>query len=194
MKRLLLVLGFLALASGAAQAEAPWQQLKSKDGVRYEKRAVAGTKYFEHRALFFIAREPKDVQDAIWRSIESLHGPEVAARDVLRRGENELVMHDYIKTPIVSDRELTLRFEKIGQPPLAIRYLARNDLGPPPAPKRVVLQVVRGGWVIEPAPGGSQVTYDCYNEPGGSVPAWMVRGPQQDRIKEDVERLIKRLR
>jgi hypothetical protein len=42
--------------------------------------------------------------------------------------------------------------------------------------------------------GGSALTYVCYSEPGGSVPAFMVRGGQQDKIVEAVERMLGVLR
>lgn len=170
-------------------ADVAWQTFKEADGVRYEKRPMPGTKFFEYRATFTIDRPPEQLQRDIWSRLEVLRGKQVAEREVVRRGENELVLHDYIKTPVVSDRELTLRFEKSEGPPRTIRYHARNDLGPPPKAGRVLLPVVQGGWRIDPAAGGSAVTYDCYSEPGGSVPAFMVRGAQQDQIIEDVKRL-----
>ena len=194
MRWALLVVSILVWSVGAAHAEEPWEVVRTANGVRYEKRRLAGSKYFVHRATFFVALEPGALQDRLWAMLESLRGPKVASREVLRRTATELVLHDYIKTPIVSDRELTLLFTKITRPPLSIRYDIRNDLGPPPAPNRVLLLVVRGGWRIDAAPGGSEVTYDSYSEPAGAVPAWVVRGPQQDQIVEDVERVKERLR
>ena len=185
-------LGLLILTSLVAHvalADDDWKEFKNVDGVRYEKRPKARTKFFEYRAHFFLAMEPAKLADAIWSKLETLRGKQVAEREVVRKSSDELVLHDYIKTPVVSDRELTLQFLKKAGPPLAIRYHARNDLGPPPKPGRVLLPVVQGGWQIEPGEGGSQVVYDCYSEPGGSVPAFMVRGAQQDQIFEDVKRL-----
>jgi hypothetical protein len=193
MPRLLVLLAVLCVGL-SAHADGPWQHMKTAKDVRYEKRTVDGSKFLEYRATWFVAREPRALLQTIWEHLEKLRGPHVAARQVLRRGASELVTHDYIKTPIVSDREVTLRFEKNDEAPYLLRYTARNELGPPPAPKRVVLPVVRGGWRITPAPGGSEVIYDCYSEPGGSVPAWMVRGAQQDQLMDDVERLRAQLR
>jgi hypothetical protein len=111
----------------------------------------------------------------------------------LRKTDNDIVIHDEIKTPVVSDREVTMRLERYSQPTLGMRFETRNDLGPPPNPKRVQLPVVRGAWRVEPAGTGSRLVYTCYSEPGGSVPAWMVRGAQQDQIVRDIERQLTRL-
>jgi hypothetical protein len=193
MSRAVFLLG-LALVGASARAEEPWQSTKSADGVRYEKRAVPGSKYFEHRAIFTIEKPPDAIFAALWKLLPTLHGPQIEKRDILRSSDDELVVHDFVKARIVSDRELTLRFTRQTSPALTIRYDLRNDLGPPPAKGRVLLPAVRGGWRIVPAGRGSEITYDSYSEPGGSVPAWLVRGPHQDQIVSDVTRLRELLR
>jgi hypothetical protein len=186
MVRGTLIVAIVFASLAVAHAEDAWQPFKNADGVQYDKRPKTGTKFFEYRATFTVPKSPAELIDAIWTRLEALRGKQVAEREVVRRSDEELVLHDYIKTPVVSDRELTLMFEK---KPGSIRYHQRNDLGPPPKAGRVLLPVVQGGWRIEADGTQSRVTYDCYSEPGGSVPAWMVRGAQQDQIIEDVKRL-----
>ncbi|HEX8952443.1 MAG TPA: hypothetical protein VF945_11390, partial [Polyangia bacterium] len=68
------------------------------------------------------------------------------------------------------------------------------ELGPPPASGYVRLPLVRGSWHIEPAPdGGSNIAYRCYSEPGGAIPAFLVRGAQQDSTLDEFERVLTRV-
>src|SRR4051812_42646093 len=99
----------LMLPLGAARADAGWEPIKTENGVRYEKRWVASSKLYEYRGTWFMPKEPAALIELIWANIETLKGKQVTEREVVSRGPSELVMHDQVKTPIVSDRELTLR-------------------------------------------------------------------------------------
>jgi hypothetical protein len=184
----------LVLAAGLAHADEEWAHVKEQNGVLYERRSVAGSKFYEYRATLTVSLPPARALDLIWSELSAPPPPHVTHREFLRKTDNDIVIHDDIKTPVVSDRELTLRLERYSQPTLGMRFETRNDLGPPPNPKRVQLPIVRGGWRIEPAGAGSRLVYTCYSEPGGSVPAWMVRGAQQDQVVRDIERQLTRLR
>lgn len=168
-----------------------WQHVKDKQGVVYDRRSVAGSKFYEYRATFDVERAPADMVEAIWKDVTKPPGAQVTKRELLKQSDSELVIHDQIKTPVVADRELTLR---MWREPDAVRFEARNDLGPPPLPGHVVLPRVRGSWVVTPSGGGARVVYMCYSEPGGSVPAFMVRGTQQDQVMKDVEQVLRRMK
>ena len=108
-------------------------------------------------------------------------------RKVLRRTEDELLVHDLIDGSIARDREATTLIQKL---PHQVRIEARNDLGPAPNPKHVVVPVVHGLWTLEPITAGTRVSFQCYSEPGGSIPAFLIRGAQQSQIQRDVERML----
>ena len=68
------------------------------------------------------------------------------------------------------------------------------EIGPPPAAGYVRLPLVRGSWRIEPAAnGGANIAYLCYSEPGGAIPAFLVRGAQQDSTLDEFERVLTRV-
>jgi hypothetical protein len=59
----------------------------------------------------------------------------------------------------------------------------------------VRLPKVTGSWRAEPDPaGGVNLTYRCYSEPGGSVPAFLVRGAQQDSLLKEFVRVLARIK
>lgn len=178
----------------AGHAQEGWRAAGSKNGVVYEKRAVSGSKFLEFRAVMQVPVAPAEALSKIWSLIVD-EPPSSNRRRVLKHSDDEVVVYDQIDTPVVSDRDVTLRIYKVTRPEaLEIRFESNDALGPPPDPKRVRLPVVRGAWTIEPAPGGSRLTYVCYSEPGGSIPAFMVKGAQRDHAGIDVERVLARLR
>jgi hypothetical protein len=183
-----------SFASQAALAEEAWTVLGTKNGVVYEKRAVAGSKFLEYRATTQTSIAPAQALETIWKVITEMPPPSNHRR-VLKRSDDEVVVYDQIDTPVVSDRDVTLRMYKVARPGLLeVRFESNAALGPPPAPKRVRIPVVRGGWTLRAVPGGTRLTYVCYSEPGGSIPAFMVRGAQRDHVAIDVEKILSHLR
>jgi hypothetical protein len=182
----------LALLPTVAHAEDPWKSYSVKDGVTYERRAVSGSRFYEYRASTSVAAAPAAVLDAIWSGITEALPPTVKKRTVLQRSTTDFVVYDQIKTPVVSDRDAVLHIRKVirGDGTIEVRFETDNRVGPPPDPKYVRLPVVRGAWTIEPAPLGSRLTYTCYSEPGGSIPAFLARGAQQDQVPLDVGRIL----
>jgi hypothetical protein len=181
----------VALLVGQARAEETWQALFVKEGVRYERRSVSGSKFFEHRATFTVPYPKEAVIATIWMLWDHGTIDHAGSRDYLRRTDEEIVVHDRIQTPVVHDREVTLRLVKLvdARGPVGLRFEARNDLGPPTAAGNVLLPIVRGEWITEPVAGGTELRFTCYSEPGGSVPAFMVRRALQNQVVRDVERV-----
>jgi hypothetical protein len=173
-----------------AHADEGWVDLGSKNGVAYEKRAVSGSKFLEYRATMIVAVSPATALWTIWRAVTE-QPPASNHRRVIKKSEDEVVVYDQIDTPVVSNRDVTLRITKVVRPDFfEVRFESNDALGPPPDHKRVRLPKVRGAWIIIPASGGARLTYNCYSEPGGSIPAFMVRGPQRDHVTIDVERIL----
>jgi hypothetical protein len=122
----------------------------------------------------------------------------VKKREVLRKTDSEFLVYDRIKAPVVSDRDVTILIRKQADPArgvFEVRFESTSTHGPPLDPKHVRIPVVRGAWTLEPAAGGStHLSYQCYSEPGGSIPAWIARGAQQDQVVLDFERIFIPLR
>jgi hypothetical protein len=192
--RLLLVA--VMLSGAVAHADEPWVELQTKNGVTYEKRAVSGSKWLEYRGTTTVPLSPQETVDQIWRGITESLPSTVKKREVLRKSDTEFVVYDQIKAPVVSDRDVTIRISKVVRPDMIeVRFQSDEALGPPPASGYVRIPVVRGAWTLVPAPGGgTRLSYTCYSEPGGSIPAWLARGAQKDQVVLDVERILERLR
>ena len=108
----------VAVASASAARADEWEHVKDKEGVVYDRRGVAGSKFYEYRATFEVQRSPADMVDAIWKDVTKPPGAQVTKREFIRQSDAELVIHDQIKTPVVADRELTLR---MWREPAAVR-------------------------------------------------------------------------
>lgn len=187
-----LVVLMLSLAA-AARGDGAWKSLGTKDGVVYEQREIAGSKYYEHRATFTVPIAAEQVLPAVWEQALVPGANAQLKREFLRKSDDEFLAHDEVTHPIVTDREVTLLVEKT-RAPLGLRFASRNDLGPPPNPRRIQLPRVYGSWTIEPlGPRESRLTYVCYSEPGGSIAAFLVRGAQAKQIVRDVQRVKAKL-
>lgn len=191
---------FLATAQSTALAEEPWQPVPVKgdnhEGISVEKRVVPGSKFLEYRARASTKVSPQVVLRGLWSGLSEPPQGTVRKRDVIRKSDTELVFYDQVKTPVVSDRDYTMRIaqskdEKSGA--LYVRFETANELGPPVASGFVRIPMVRGSWQIEPGEGGgAKLTYQCFSEPGGSIPAFMVRGAQQSQVVTDMRRILER--
>lgn len=197
--RALLAAAFVASLFGGARpthADESWRVMRERDGVTLERRAVEGSRYYEYRVRAHSTASPAVAVERIWSGIGNEHPPTVKHRTVVRREGDELVVYDQIHTPVVSDRDVTIRIRKSadGHGAFDISFESASDVGPPPAVGYVRLPVVRGSWRIEPAAeGGSNIAYRCYSEPGGAIPAFLVRGAQQDSTLDEFERVLTRV-
>jgi hypothetical protein len=186
----------LGLATSVARAEPAWKTYATQNGITFEKRAVEGSKFLEYRASVRLPLDGSRVIGAIWAGVLDAVPSTVKKRVVVSRTDREIVVYDQIKTPVVSDRDVTIRIRKLVRSDGGgeIPFESTTAIGPPPDPKHVRIPMVRGSWSIAPAPDGSTVlTYLCYSEPGGSIPAFLARGAQQDQIALDLERILRRL-
>lgn len=200
----------VGLMAGPAWAQEPWQPCSAgaSDGVTLERRAVPGSKFYEYRATARTAAPPEAVLHGIWYGVTEQVPPMVKLRKVLSTSSIAMVFYDQLTTKVVSDRDYTLRISWTRDPRtgvIEVPFGTMNELGPPPAPGHVRVPVIRGDWIITPAAQdpaaradspatGAQITYLCYSEPGGSIPAFMARGAQQEQVLIDIRRILARAR
>jgi hypothetical protein len=183
------------LLAAPLRADEGWVNVDKRDGVIYERRAVPGSRFYAYRATLALSAPPSETARAVWTAITDSVPSTVKKRTVLSRSDDELVVYEQISTPVVSDRDVTLRFRRVVRPDaIEIQFQSVNELGPPPAAGLVRLPVVRGRWSLTPTASGTHVVYECFSEPGGSVPAFLVRGGQQSQVAKDVERALSGLR
>jgi hypothetical protein len=179
-------------------ARAHWRTAATKEGVTLERRSVHGSSYYEYRAVVSVPLPPARVAEEVWRTMREGDMDSLKRREILHAGVDELVIYDQIRTPVVSDRDYTVRVRRsfdAASERTQLRCESANELGPPPARGYVRIPIIRAGWMTAPdGKGGTVLTYYAFSEPGGAVPAFLVRGAQQDRSMADVLRILGRLR
>jgi len=186
----------VSTAAGAAASDDGWQKVRDKNGIVLEKRPVDGSRFLDYRARGHSPAPPAAAVMKIWGDIGAQQSATIKKRTVVKRSDDEVVVYDQIRAPVVSDRDVVIRIRKVadGKGSFEIQFESAPELGPPPAKGYVRLPMVRGRWRIDPdGNGGSYVAYTCYSEPGGSVPAFLVRGTQQDNVLEEYERVMARV-
>ena len=182
--------------AGVARGDDAWHVVHERNGVTLERRPVDGSRYFEYRARAHTTVSAAAALGRIWGGIGDERSPTVKHRTVVHRAEDELVVYDQIHAAVVSDRDVTIRIHKAsdGRGGFEIAFESTAEMGPPPAAGYVRLPMVRGDWRIEPtADGGANIAYRCYSEPGGAIPAFLVRGAQQDSTLDEFERVLTRV-
>jgi hypothetical protein len=134
--------------------------------------------------------------DEIWRLLRAGDMDSLKHREILAERADELVIYDQIRTPVVSDRDYTIVVtRRRAGARVTFECVTANERGPAPQKGYVRIAVVNAGWYVEPdGHGGTRLGYFAYSEPGGSVPAFLVRGAQADRSVADVVRMVARLR
>jgi hypothetical protein len=185
-----------SVVGSLAGADEPWHFVAERNGVTLEKRAVVESRYLEYRARARTSVSAPLATARIWDGIGDERSPALKHRTVLRRSDEELVVYDQIRAPVVSDRDVTIRIRKVADARSGAFEIAFESIGdgPGPAAGYVRLPVVRGEWRIEPdGAGGANLAYRCYSEPGGSIPAFLVRGAQQSQVLDEFERALARV-
>ncbi|MCA1665762.1 MAG: hypothetical protein LC659_16085 [Myxococcales bacterium] len=195
--RALFVALLLAVHIGDIDARDGWATYAARDGITLERRRAEGSRFYEHRAIVDIAGvTPARAADEIWRALRSGDMDSLKHREILSARDDELVIYDQIRTPVVSDRDYTIvvrRRATAGR--VWFECETANERGPAPAKGYARIPTIAAGWYVEPdGSGGTRLGYFAYSEPGGSLPAWLVRGAQADRSMADVVRMVARLR
>jgi hypothetical protein len=192
----LVLFAVTAVSIADVDASGGWSTYATRDGVTVERRKPEGSRFYEHRAVVDLPRV--DVTRAageIWKALRGGDMDSLKHREILHESADELVIYDQIRTPVVSDRDytITVRRRSVGAR-VWFECETANERGPTPAAGYVRITMIRAGWYVEPdGRGGTRLGYFAYSEPGGSVPAWLVRGAQADRSVADVVRMAKRL-
>ena len=186
----------VSLSSATLAAEEPWKTQTTKGALTLERRPVASSSYYEYRVKTESPAPPKGVIDGLWSGFSEDLPAAIAKREIVSRSDSEIVVYDQIKSPVLSDRDMVLRIRRVTRVSgtIEVSFQTTDQVGPPPNPKMVRIPVVRGGWIIGPSGERAMLTYTCYSEPGGSVPAILVRGAQEDQVFLDVQRILRRAR
>jgi hypothetical protein len=186
---------FLCCALVATTADAAeWQLLREKDGVRLEVRPVAGRQFEQVRVAAPVPWSPKLLCDVLWTQPTQ---KTIRFEQIVRETENERVVYEQVRTPVVSDRDYTMRFVRSYDQETnvcEIAFHSRNDLGPPPKDGFVRIPLIEGAWIVEPEGDHTLLAYVVYSEPGGWIAAWMAKSGLRDAAYDWVSATVARLR
>ncbi len=141
--------------------------------------------------------------DKVWSALVALdqyqdYMPYMRQSRVVKRSAQHIWQYCRTDTPVVSDRDYTLRFtlEKGDHSkPWVIHFTQDNAAGPAPIPGVVRLAVVAGSWELKSIKGGraTQATYRLKTNPGGSVPLWLAHLGNKRAIPDILRAVRKRL-
>lgn len=187
----LLCLCLSALAPARAALADEWEPVSDRDGVRVERRAAPGTSYDELRLSARSALPVARLAAALWadRADGRFTSKQRVTRQVLEERADERLVYERTRAPIVKDRDYVVRQRRSFEPRTGVFHLdfRADDGGPGPRSDCVRLKQLWGRWTITPtSDGGSDVVYVVFSEPGGGVPAFLVRKPQVAATREVV--------
>ena len=178
----MLALCALALATQAqTQSDGDWRLLRDEDGVRVFERASAKRTVPEVRAEVEIDA-PLPVVLAV---IADVPGQTkwlddcIESREVRRESESSTLVYNRTNAPWpVSDRDVVLRtsLEVHGPESALVRFHAVTDPAVPTLAGVVRMSRLDGEFAVDGlAPGRTRVVYRLDIDPGGALPAWIVR-------------------
>jgi hypothetical protein len=190
------ILAVVSLLAGAARADAPWKTVSSRAGLQVERRDVADSSMPEVRVTVHSALPAWRVAAAVWAERDGEFARKSSKkRVILRETADERVVYEHVRTPVVSDRDYTVRLRRTGDgrtAPFHLDFTLANDSGPPPEHGVVRLPRLHGTWSVVPAgDGGCDIVYVVHSEPGGGVPAFLVRGAFIDAARDLVYEVLR---
>lgn len=185
-----LVLLLLAQPAGAFDNPAAFERLEAKDGVTLEGRAIKGSPYWEYRVVTETPYPVPALCEHIyeWGTKGSDH-PGVKLHKVLEDGADARVIYDQLEQPVVANRDYAMTVVRERQPEgeCRIRFWVANHAAPARPDGFVRMDKLWGSWRFEPLPEGrSRLTYTLFADPAGSIPPFLVHGPQKSAAKDSV--------
>lgn len=180
----------LSLLCGTALAADGWEEASRQDGLVIYKRDKPGSDLKEVKAVGTI-RAPswvvKNVIDDKARYKEFM--PYTKASTVLRTEKDAVVTYQLLDTPIISNRDYTIRVKDESRrlPDGRIIYKSSwspaNHLGPKEKDGVVRVKVNEGYWLLEEdGPDKTRATYYLFTDPGGSLPTFVVNSANTTAI------------
>lgn len=169
--------------------------IETKPNETVSGRAVPGSVFREYRVQTTTPYGVVPLCELIfeWGS-RAGDGPGIIHHAMLIDGADERVVYQQISQPIVAKRDFafTIVRERLPSGACRVRFRSTNEKAPARPEGFVRMDKVWGEWLIEPAAQGSQVTYTLFSDPAGSVPAFLVHGPQQQSTRDAVVHLLAR--
>lgn len=165
------------LALSAALPEPGYVSIGSHDGVQVFMRQDSAI--VDLAAVGEFDTSPAEVHAAlIDYGAHPKYNKRLAESSVLSRRPGELLVYQYLKLPVIKDRDYALRVGWRDGDPHQLTFAIDGKQGPAPTNKTVRLTTLTGRWDLEPIRGGAatRAVYHVRIDFSGTVPRWMVRG------------------
>lgn len=165
------------------------------DGITIEKRAVEGSPFFEQRLTATTKASLDALCDEAWGDGSyDPSEPDLKSRKVLSEDAGVRVTWEEIAPAVVSQRDYVLH-QSVERTPTTctMRYRSTTDAAAPTRSNFVRITKLWGSWHFEALPsGGVRVVYTSFSDPGGSIPAFLVKGPQRSAAIMWMKRTMER--
>lgn len=177
----LAVLG-LGFAETPAQAEGWDLQIDERGSARalaLWARPVPGSHYPEYRMEVSLAAAPDEVIGALESNlVDPRTWPRHFEREVLHRENGLMLSYDYIRVPLLADRDVVLRTEMGREDEggaYRMQWSATRTEELPEKSGVVRMPRSEGFWLVEPdGQGGSRAVYQSFVEFTGRIPSTLV--------------------
>jgi hypothetical protein len=185
-----LFLVLLAQPAGVFDNPDAFKVLEVKGGLNLQGRPIRGSKLSEYRIVIDTPYPVEALCEHIYEwGTRSTDHPGTKLHKVLKDTPDDRVIYDQLAQSVVSDRDYALTVVRRREPDgtCRIRFWTSNELAPPLPAGFVRMEKLWGGWHFEPLPGRkARLTYTLFADPGGSIPSFLVHGPQKSAVKETV--------
>lgn len=153
------------------------------DDITLEKQEVAGSPFFVQRLTATTTKASvQALCDEAWGTgAYDPSEPDLKSRKVLSEDGGVRVTWQTIAPAVVSQRDyVLLQTVERTATTCTVKYRATTDPAAPLQSGFVRLTKLWGTWQFEALPaGGARVVYTSFSDPAGSIPAFIVKGPQR---------------
>ena len=174
-RRLACLLLPAALAVCSPLQAQQWRIASDEDGIRMETRPLPGERFDELRVSTSLKVSPQTVADYLFGKYLEEKNKNIS-RTFIKREPELTIWSDVLRTPLISERCYSMRFEKQthANGEIRVRFVSLDYLGKKPKPDCIALRS-RGEWVLTPAGSGTRLTYASLTDVGGKVPVALAR-------------------
>ncbi|MBL8921482.1 MAG: hypothetical protein JNJ54_21660 [Myxococcaceae bacterium] len=194
MSALLVVLVFSQVAADAGEAFEP---VDTKNGVALLARRVPGSPFKEYQAKLTTTVSAKDLCEGVfdWATLAP-ESPGLTEHKLLVDVADRRVIYAHISQPVVANRDYVLEVvrERLDEAHCRVRFRTTTEAAPPKPDGYVRMNKVWGEWRFDATPGGTEVAYSLFSDPAGSIPAFLVHGPQRDVTRDTIVLAVERVK
>ncbi len=168
-----------------------WKLISNSENVALYRRTRPGAGHYETKAIGEIAAST-DLVRAVLDDVDSYSQfmPYTIESRIIKRDGDSIVGYQRISTPMVRDRDYTLRVRTTSKTgPNGTSYFTRwqteNGLGPEERPGIIRVHLCEGSWTLEPiGPNSTRATYMVYTDSGGAIPDFIKNVGSQIGIRK----------